>query len=120
MSEVRLGNVNPADPGVNENAVTLFRVPEGTRLTEAVASITRAYDQYHSDDPPEWVESDSAVLAQAIAEHYTYGDGERERVVLDGDRQPTEDTVELPAHECVVGRPTDWTGLEDEPEADES
>lgn len=93
MATVLLGNTNPTSDAVDGNAVTQFVTPDGTKRLEAVTSITKAYDEYHSVDPPEWVESDDERLAEDIAEHYTWE--------ADDDRE---------AHTCVVGRPSDWVG----------
>lgn len=86
----------------NGNAVTVIGVPKGRRGLEAVREIVSAYDERHSNDPPEWVEvvQGQKGLAQLIAAHYTY-DAHR-----DGDGNEVE------AHECAVGRPGDWKGLE--------
>jgi hypothetical protein len=106
-----LGNVNPSDPEVDGNAVTMFEIPDGVGLSEAIVTISRTYDGYHSEDPPEWVESDNAVLAAAVAAHYTYGDGQRFRPLPDDSAEDAEAEA-LPAHTCQVGRPSDWVGIE--------
>lgn len=52
--------------------VTEIRFPEGTKLSEAFRTVTdqRGVWAYHSDDVPEFVESDSEQLAQMLAEEY--------------------------------------------------
>lgn len=72
----------------HDYTTTIFAVPTGIPLMEAAITITRVYEERQSDDPPEWVESDSEALALLLADHWT-----------------TED------HECTVGRPANWEGL---------
>ena len=93
MPTVYLGNVNPLDESAEGRRVTAFSVPDDTDILEALTSITRAYDEYHSADPPEWVESSDPDLASLIARKYTWGDGDGRE-----------------AHTCDVGRPDDYDG----------
>lgn len=67
--------------------VTRVEIPEGTPLAEAFVSITqpvRGVWANHSDEAPEWVESDSDGLAALLAEHFG----------------------------CKVGRPRGWKGVD--------
>lgn len=118
---VLLGNIAPI--GVEGNSVTTFVIPDGVGTIEALTTVVDVYNPYHSDDPPEWVESSSSALAETLAEHYTYGEEERFKIdrrdydedgnlLVDEDGNPAPETTQtaLPAHECVVGRPDGWEG----------
>jgi len=80
----RIGVMRVTRP-VEGNSITVVRVPGDTGLGEALSAVVRVYEQDCSDDLPEWVESDDAVLREAVRDHY--------------DRQ---------GHECRVGRPSGW------------
>lgn len=92
----------------HDNSVTMYAIPStdyfldgGKRdrpLREIEAEVLSAFDVYHSQDPPEWVEAwviddeDGSrkrfrALERRISENYSVGD-----------------------HECVIGRPESWEG----------
>jgi hypothetical protein len=92
----------------HQNSVTVMNVPSvdvlldedgkpkgerGRPLLEVLAEVTNAYDVYHSNDPPEWVEVSGAKgfegLALMLSSNYSVG-----------------------GHECVVGKPDGWEGLD--------
>lgn len=103
---VRLGNSAPLGAeGDGGNAVTYFQVPKSDSLDVALTTVRSVFGQYHSSDPPEWVECDEdALLAELIARAYTWdADDSRDK------------------HTCKVGRPKSWKGIVDpalEPEGD--
>lgn len=96
MATVTLGNSAPIDtyrpddafdaveriPLDVESSITTYVVPPEVKLGEAIRTITDTYLAYHSDNPPEWVESNDPLLAAAVAQHYTTDD-----------------------HVCEIGRP---------------
>lgn len=79
----------------HNNTVTTFRVPGETRLSDALREITTVWRERHSDDDPEWVETDNQGLAAVLSEEFG----------------------------AQIGRPDDWEGLEYEvsvrPDVDE-
>lgn len=94
---ITLGNTAPievvkADDGSEDrvdrsdlgNTTTTVSFPDGWDLNEQLQAVGNLWS-YHSDDPPEWVESDDDLLAQVVARNFT-SDG----------------------HECAVGRPSGW------------
>jgi hypothetical protein len=126
MPHVRLGNVAPttfhkkdpkADAGDkkpvkidngfdHDNAVTEFGVPPGTPIGEALTTIAHVWWRNHSSDPPEWVECpDDAALEVVLAATFTWADG-HEIAMPDGE------LVSFDAHECVIGKPKGWEGLD--------
>jgi hypothetical protein len=68
-----------------KEAVTVSRLDDSYKLAEQLRVIVDAYDGYHSNDPPAWVESDSDSLALLIQDHYSSAD-----------------------HEVKIGRPEGW------------
>lgn len=68
MTVVLLGNVSPL--GVEGNSITTFIVPDDVGALEAIRTVADTWTPYHSDDPPEWVESDNDVVADGVAEHF--------------------------------------------------
>lgn len=72
-------------------------------LRQVEAELLSAYEGYHSNNPPEWVEvremnadtgryvktASANALARRVAENYSVG-----------------------GHECVIGQPDDWEGFE--------
>lgn len=141
MPTVKLGNVNPVDDAVNGNAVTTFHVPETTKRSTAVIEVASSWDGRHSFDPPEWVESTDELLAQSLADEFSWPAGipdsapavdellflddtqlraraiER-KVDVAADDERTDIAVAIresysrDAHECRVGRPDGWEGAE--------
>lgn len=103
MATVLLGNTAPIEtvrpnPAVDvyekidlpvAAAITTYRIPDDVKLAEAIKTVSDTFNEYHSHDLPEWVESDDPVLAQALAQQFT-----------------TEE------HSCVVGRPDTWAAEE--------
>lgn len=75
----------------------------GRPLREVESEVISAWDGYHSQDPPEWIEvrekspdtgrfvqtASAKALARRISENYSVG-----------------------GHECAIGAPDDWEGLE--------
>jgi hypothetical protein len=72
------------------NQITSVEFPDGMSLVDQIKAVADLWP-YHSDDPPEWVESDNTALAQVIAANFTW---------------PSDD--ERSAHTCSVGRPKQW------------
>lgn len=64
--------------------ITTINVPDGTPFLEALTTVVARNGvwNYHSDEPPAWVESNDAELESAIAKHYG----------------------------CAIGMPEDWPG----------
>lgn len=53
-----------------EQSETTFTIPPSDPPGEALLTVTRTYDAVHSEEPPAWVESDSAALGELLAAHY--------------------------------------------------
>lgn len=70
-------------PGLG-NQITTVEFAPGLNLAEKLAAVESLWPS-HSDDPPEWVESDDDKLAAVVAAQFTADD-----------------------HECRVGRPSGW------------
>lgn len=66
------------------NTLTTVSFPDGWDLGEQLKAVGDLWP-YHSDDPPEWVESDDALLAEVVARNFTSDE-----------------------HSCRVGRPSGW------------
>jgi hypothetical protein len=66
------------------NTVTEVQFPDGWDLGDQLAALGDLWN-YHSDDPPEWVESEDGLLAEVAARRFTNDD-----------------------HTCEVGRPKGW------------
>jgi len=49
---------------------TTFNFPKGTPPGEMLATVTGVFESHHSNRPASWVESDSAALAELLADHY--------------------------------------------------
>lgn len=60
---------------------------EDRRFALGVKDIEDLWWGNHSNDPPEWIESDDEDFARVLAAHFS-----------------------SPGHACVVGRPDDWQG----------
>lgn len=95
MPRVELGNIAPIQPvklSDDETAIireplagvdrteTIFQLPDEWDLSNMIDTVKKVFASHHSDDLPEWVESDDEVLAQALARDLG----------------------------CPVGRPEDW------------
>lgn len=66
------------------NRITTVSFPDDFNIAEQLAAVNGLWS-YHSDDPPEWVESDDETLSSLVAHNYTTDD-----------------------HACRVGRPKGW------------
>lgn len=66
------------------NQITTVEFVPGMKLSEKLAAVESLWPK-HSDDLPEWVESDDSALAGVVADQFTTDD-----------------------HECRVGRPSGW------------
>lgn len=86
----RLG-ITARDKEGPDGTITTFHLVPSDPLMEQFATVVRAYAEYHSQDPPEWVECENKLLEQSIAQHFT----------KDG-------------HECVQGRPKGWRAYGEE------
>lgn len=70
----RLG-ITAADKDGPDGTITTFNTVPSDSMIEKLMSVTAAFDGYHSDDPPEWVEAGDPVLQRAIAQHYHCAEG---------------------------------------------
>ncbi len=100
MATLQLGNTAPVEIVKTETGrkvtqsrkkrgdlgdqVTTVSFPAGMDLAEQLAAVTSLWES-HSDEPPQWADSDDGLLAEVVARKFTTGD-----------------------HECVVGRPKSW------------
>ncbi len=90
MPVVRLGNTAPTEsfkPDESEAKfekkrldsdfeVTTYNIPGDYTLAEALQVVAKTYNVHHSDDPPEWVESDSPGLQALLIENFSTEDHE--------------------------------------------
>lgn len=86
-----------------EKSVTVFEVPGGTKAPGALAAITAVWWKNHSNDPPEWVESNNKALESYCADYFSWTKEE-------GPPDDQGDFVDLmpSEHECLIGKPEGW------------
>lgn len=111
----------------NDRALTVIRAAlakRDERYALGVLEVNDLWSTAHSDDPPEWVESDDADFARVLAAWF--GDDSHGRVrttdldLLDVLSDPPTSLalrcwVKSRGHVCAVGRPDGWASAVDRP-----
>lgn len=92
------------------------------RYLHALAELNDAWATLHSNDPPEWVESDDPAFATVVAHWFSSDSFDAAKGVdVIGLMTQPQTALALSAwvgardHECLVGRPDGWTSAADVP-----